>query len=250
MGQIQHQLSPQIVEVIEISNKVLQENKLDIELKSSSIEEYVKLLKTIDEKTLLTVYGELRDGPSTSLSANALMTRPYIKMLNKKVQDLLFACAEPFSVVAYMLGEKYDHDFLNKALEYLLLSHPHDTINGVTQDKTADDVMYRLNQSLEIANVIYNTACKQIIKKIDLSNFHNTDILLVVFNPLQRERSDIVKACIDTPQEESIWDFVLQDMNGLIYEPQEISRKESVVPVNDLYARPWPFYADRHSFLF
>lgn len=83
---------------------------------------------------LYEIHGEMRDGPTTSLSGNALMTRPHIKTKNKQVQNQLFFQAEPVSAVFSMLGEEYEESFLEKALDYLLFSYPHDYINGVTQD--------------------------------------------------------------------------------------------------------------------
>lgn len=241
---------PFLTEIIRKANKALADKGIDIELKASSLDEYVKILKSIDPGILKVIHGELRDGPSTSLSANALMSRPYIKMLNKKAQNALYSCAEPFSSITYMLDKSYDSDFLDKSMDYLLLSHPHDSINGVTQDKTVDDVMYRLNQSLELSNVVYNTTCKHILKSINYDSFSPEDALLVVFNPLHRERSEIVKAFIDLPQEKSIWDFLIKDENDNAYDIQTIARSEVVIPVSDLYARPWPYFADRHSFYF
>ena len=241
---------PSITKIVESGNKALDENGLDVRIKLSSLEEYVDILKTIDNNKLVTIPGELRDGPATSLSANALMTRPYIKMLNRKVQNMLFACAEPFGVVNHLAGERYDHNFLDKSLEYLLLSHPHDSINGVTQDKTVDDVMYRLNQSLELADVSYNRDCVRIIKNINYENFSSEDIVLVAFNTLPIARNEIVKAYVDIPREYDIWDFVIVDDEGIKFEPQIIDRKENVSPVSDLYSRPWPFYTDRYSFYF
>lgn len=237
---------PFLIPMIKKINSDLKASGADIEIESSSIEDYANLLKKIDTEKIITVVGEMRDGPSPSLSANALMTRPYIKALNKKVQNELFGCAEPFAVATDSIGHKYDNGFIEKALDYMLLSHPHDSINGVTQDKTVNDVMYRLNQSLEISQTVYNTACKNILRNVDTSDFSNDDILITIFNPLPFSVSDQIKVFIDTPAEKAIWDFKLQDSDGEIAKSELISRKETVVPVSDLHSRPWPYYADRH----
>lgn len=238
---------PKMMELIAAANEELKKAGIDIELQASSIQEYVELLKTIPTEQLPVVQGELRDGPATSLSANALMTRPYIKMLNKSAQNMLFGCAEPFSVAGVMLGNKYDKGFLDKAIDYLLLSHPHDSINGVTQDKTVDDVMYSLNQSLEISKTVYHQSCKNILKAIDTGAYAPDDVLLVIFNPLPFSRSEVIQVYIDTPRDQSVWDFVFEDAAGNTYEPQIVSHQEVTVPVSDLHARPWPNFADRHS---
>lgn len=227
--------------------KLLNEQFEDREFIHSTLERYTdKLKELIDYDSLRVLKGELRDGPAHACSANALMTRPYIKIFNKKVENALIRCAEPLSVINAMLGEIYDSNFLNIAEKYLLLSHPHDSINGVTQDKTVHDVMYMLNQSLEIAEVINNRVCSNIIKNIDTSRFDNKDILLVIVNPLPKARRDIIKVYIDTPREMNVWDFDILDSNGVKVECQRVSRKEEIIPVSNLHSRPLPLFADRH----
>ena len=111
----------------------MNEQSENIEFKSSSLEEYVDVLKKkLNFDELNEIHGEMRDGPTTSLSGNALMTRPYLKTLNKAVQNKLFGMAEPVSAVNMILGGEYEEHFLDKAVDYMLLSQPHDSINGVT----------------------------------------------------------------------------------------------------------------------
>ncbi|MDD3402281.1 MAG: glycoside hydrolase family 38 C-terminal domain-containing protein [Hespellia sp.] len=219
-----------------------------IDFKNSSIEEYVQILKEkLPMDQLLEIHGEMRDGPTTSLSGNALMTRPHIKTLNKQVQSQLFAQAEPVSSVLYMSGERYESHFLEKAMDYLLLSHPHDSINGVTQDKTVEDVLYRLSQAGEIAELVYNRGIQHIIRRIDFSKYEKDDILFVVFNPSAKPRKEVLKVYLDTPREQNIWDFKIVDSEGIEREMQEIERTEAVSPVVHLHSRPFPYYTDRHA---
>lgn len=217
----------------------------------SSLPEYVSLLKEkLPIEALRVLKGELRDGPSTSLSANALMTRPYLKARNKEAQRRLFDEAEPLNVAAFQLGERYDTEILKKAEDYLLLSHPHDSINGVTQDKTADDVLYRLNQALELAGVGVNNACKRILHHIDSSSWRADDVVLVVFNPAPFARSEVLRVFLDTPQEWNVWEFGVEDCEGRDCAVQFVSRTEKTSPVSDPHARPWPLHSDRHEIFF
>lgn len=230
--------------------KMLKElNKLDqsIAFVNTRLEEYAKVLnRLVPGEMLRTVKGELRDGPSCDCSGNALAARSYLKQLNKKVQNVLMHRAEPLAAIADMMGKSYPKGFLDTAWKYTLEAHPHDSINGVTQDKTADDVEHRLNQALEMGNVIYDKAVSEIIKRMDLSKYNEKDTLLAVFNPHPRPVSDIIKACICTPQSESIWSFTAEDALGNEIEIQEISRDEKAFPVHDVEARPWPYFTDRH----
>ena len=150
-----------------------------------SLEEYVAhLRKVIPGETLEVVRGELRDGPPEATSANALATRMHIKQRNKLAENLLLRRAEPLACAAAMLGAEYPRRFLHLAWRHLLLAHPHDSINGVTQDKSVDDTLGRLDQALEIAAVVYETAAAELVRRIDLAAYRGDDVLLVLINPL------------------------------------------------------------------
>ncbi len=230
---------PQLVEIIKKSQELFP----DLELKLSTLEEYVDEFKrVVDEKKLITIKGELRDGPAFKCSANALSTRPKIKILNKKVENSIFKTAEPLACMA----DSKNRTFVDKAVDYLLLSHPHDSINGVAQDKTADDTIYRLNQALELAETVSNTSCKEIVKNIDFSKYDDDDMLLVLFNTLPYERCETVKLYIDFPKEMNVWDFDILD-NGEKLKKQIISRRDFTVPASSLHARPIPYAVDRYE---
>lgn len=219
----------------------------DIEFVNCRLEAYVEKLKNlVDTSKLSVVKGELRDGPASDCSGNALASRIYIKQLNKKVQNILLHKAEPLVSILGMMGKEYPKTLLDIAWKYLLLAHPHDSINGVTQDKTAEDVVYRLNQALEIGNVVYDKATSEIIKMIDLSKYSEDELLMVVFNPIPSPVRDIIKVCMDTPKDRNVWGFKIFDCEGNEMLVQEVSRREKVSPVHDMEGRPWPNYTDRH----
>lgn len=233
----------------DLSAMIADMNQLDehTEYVNCSLEQYAgKLHELLDPDKLRVIRGELRDGPASDTSGNALSSRIYLKQLNKQVQNVLLHKAEPLASAMGMLGRSYPKGFLDRAWKYALQAHPHDSINGVTQDKTADDVEYRLNQALEMGNVIYDKAVAETLKMIDLSGYQETDVLLVVFNSQPRPVREIVKACICTPQEENIWSLAAVDSDGSRLGIQEISRDEKPFPVHDLQARPWPYFTDRH----
>ena len=232
---------PQLVEIVKRARALFP----DIDIRLSTLEEYVSEFKSVvDKDRLRVIRGELRDGPAYKCSANALATRPEIKMLNKKAENALFKLAEPLSC----MEDRYNRAFLDKALDYLLLSHPHDSINGVTQDKTADDTRYRLSQALEIAESVANTACKNIVKNIDHAGVRDDAIILTVFNTLPYKRSEIAHVYIDFPQEMNVWDFDVTDGEAVL-EKHIISRKEVVTPVSNLHTRPLPYSVDRYEIM-
>ncbi|MCL2223005.1 MAG: glycosyl hydrolase-related protein [Oscillospiraceae bacterium] len=213
------------------------------------LDEYANVLReNVDINKLRVINGELRDGPAGECSGNALSSRIYLKIANKQAQNALLAQAEPLSSAIWALGGKYQRGMLDKAWDYLLKSHPHDSINGVTQDKTANDVQYRLAQALEIGQVITDEALAYLARGLNLSAFGKKTILLLVYNPLPYSLKDIGKLCIATPAREHIWDFTAIDAaTGEQLQVQEISRDEKAYPVHDAEARPWPFITHRHE---
>lgn len=216
---------------------------------NTRLEEYAdKMHEILDKDSLKTVFGELRDGPSCDCSGNALASRMYLKLLNKKAENLLIHKAEPFMAVNFLMGNDYESGYLAKAWDYMLKSHPHDSINGVTQDKTADDVEYRLNQAIEMGQVLSDQAAYGLIRQLNFGEENQGKQVLVVFNPHPFETQEICKVTVATPREDSVWSMTAQDMHGNPLKIQEISRDEKAYPVHDLEARPWPYVADRHSF--
>ncbi len=229
--------------------KVIEEgNKLvDYNLKMSTVEEYIEAFKkTADIQNAVTVDGELREGPSAACSGNALATRLYLKQMNKKLQNLLIYTAEPLGASMLSAGEEYDSTFFEHAWEYTLKSHPHDSINGVTQDSTANDVVGRLNQALSLTDVAYRRAMMKLIRRMDLSGYNDSDLLVAVYNPLPFARNEIIKVLIDVPKENNIWELKITDNDGNEMKNQRVSIEDISVPVHDQNLRPAPFRADRH----
>lgn len=234
---------PDLTKIIKDANEIFN----DREFINCRLEEYAQKAKELIDKSKLRVLkGELRDGPACDCSGNALSSRIHIKQLNKKVQNAIIHTAEPLASILRMMGKEYPCTLLDIAWKYMLRSHAHDSINGVVQDKTADDTVYHLNQALEIGNVVYEKLTGEVIKLINLSKHEPDDLLLVVFNPIAGNVSDVVKVCIDTPQDKNIWNFTAVDCDGEKVDIQEVSRQEKSVPVHDMDSRPWPHYIDRH----
>ncbi len=186
----------------------LNESNPDTVYVNGRLEDYAAALHaSLDPATLKTIKGELRDGPAGECSGNALSSRIYLKMLNKKAQNLLLHKAEPLCAAAEMSGTPLPKSFTDRGWKYLLQAHPHDSINGVTQDKTANDVEYRLAQAIEIGEVAADKAVHTILDQIDFSGYEGADSILVVVNPLPFPVQDVLKVCVAVPRSEGIWSF-------------------------------------------
>lgn len=238
---------PDLTEVIGKAREAFPER----EFVNAPLPEYTAALhEALDGKEIPVVQGELRDGPSCDCSGNALASRMYLKVFNKQAENQLMFFAEPLCSAAERNGAgEYPEGFLKKGWLYLLESHSHDAINGVTQDKTANDVEYRLNQAKELGQVAYDMAARAILQKIDLTDEDPNAQFLCIFNPLPHTHRDVIRVAVDTPKDDHVWSVVVTDEQGKEQTIQECGRSEISCPVHDLDGRPWPYYADRHMVL-
>jgi len=216
--------------------------------------EFVEMLnEKIDRSKLNVVDGALRDGPIGGITGNALATRGYIKQKNKKAENLLFCLAEPLSVMSELAGDGYDKSFIDKSLDYMLKSQPHDSINGVTQDKTVTDVMYRLDQSVELSQVVADKAIQNLVRRIDLSKYDKDSVLLVVFNSMPHSRREVVEAWVNMPLSDDLVEVngvrVVDSENQSV--PMQWSGSEDeYYPVAELHTRAFPYRCKRHRLFF
>jgi mannosylglycerate hydrolase len=227
---------------------------------SVTMPQYVELMRQkIDRSKLTVVKGELRDGPSSAMTGNALTTRLYLKAQNKYAQNLLIRFAEPLSVLANIVGAAPQDVFINRAWKYLLDSHPHDSINGVTQDKTVRDVQSSLDQVIELSETIRNRAMQEIVKRIDLRKFKDDEILLTVFNPLPYSRREVLETWVNTPmgwEEESMFGLEvpegiqMSDADGNELGTQWEGCTEELYSVAERHTRAFPFKCKRHRLFF
>lgn len=226
----------------------------------TTLGKFVELMKEkIDRSRLKVVEGELRDAPVGYLTGNALATRLRLKQLNKKAQNALLRIAEPLSFMATEATDaEYHNALMTKAWDYLLKAHPHDSINGVTQDKTVHDVEYRLNQVIDISQTLSNQAMSKLVEKIDTSSFDKEDILVVVFNPLPSPRRQVTEAWVTIPNDKDLGGTWADDMGFLQMTDAEgnpmatqwMGSEEVSYCVAEVHARILPLYGKRHRLMF
>lgn len=75
-----------------------------------------------------------------------------------KPERLLTSYAEPMAVFASVCGAVYPQAFINKAYNYMLQNHGHDSIGACGRDVVYKDVEYRFRQSREIATCVLERA--------------------------------------------------------------------------------------------
>ena len=181
----------------------------------STIPEYIRRVKRGNPK-LETYCGELRKPIYRYVhSSGVLATRIYLKQKNEEVQTLLERWAEPFAAFAWGLGEGYPSSFLWQAWRYLLQNQAHDSICGCVPDLVSQEIMIRFLKSGYIADEIAQRGLRAIARKVDTSYLEEEERCIVVFNPLNWKRTEIINLDIDFPFQEKRARFLnLSDTEG------------------------------------
>jgi alpha-mannosidase/mannosylglycerate hydrolase len=160
--------------------------------------------------------GELRnehtDGWGTL--TNVLSSRIYQKQANWRCQTLLEKWVEPFSAIAYKLGYKYDSDLIWYAWKTLMQNHPHDSICGCSCDEVHREMDTRFEKCQILAEQLGNGALEKIIEKIDIQKLDKEAVKVVVFNPINVSRREMVTAMVDFPKDTEINNLMVLDVEG------------------------------------
>ncbi|MCD9025103.1 alpha-mannosidase [Cohnella silvisoli] len=193
-----------------------------------------------------TVYGELTsqetDGWATLV--NTASSRLYLKQWNAKVQNELERWAEPFSAIAWKLGEAYPEAFMDHAWKLLLQNHPHDSICGCSLDEVHEEMVVRFKKAHQIAAALSEKSLASIAGHIDtasLSTERENAIAIVVFNPLGWMRDDWVEAQLDVPDEMDFNHWVLLDPEGnqMPYHVEDLGWTHGFTLPDDRFRIPW-----------
>jgi len=173
-------------------------------IRHSNLPDYVACLKK-EVKDLKVLKGEMRsvkkDRWSSSLAGGVLSARTYIKQANFDTESLLLYYAEPFAAFNWLHGQEYPEGFLAVAWRYLLDNQGHDSIGGCSVDAVHDDMLFRFNQAREIARGLMEKNYLALAAQIDLSDTASGEIPLILINPGNGCRSEILTAYVDVPQE-------------------------------------------------
>ncbi|HPN36453.1 MAG TPA: glycoside hydrolase family 38 C-terminal domain-containing protein [bacterium] len=173
-------------------------------IRHSSLPDYVACLKK-EVKDLKVLKGEMRsvkkDRMSSSLAGGVLSARTFIKQANFDAESLLLYYAEPFAAFHWLHGREYPEGFLSLAWRYLLDNHGHDSIGGCSVDAVHDDMLFRFNQAREIARGLVEKNGLALAAQIDLADTASGEIPLILINPGNSCRSEILTAYVDVPQE-------------------------------------------------
>ena len=235
---------PRTPEIIDHANKL---NTGDTYIHSSFLD-YVEAVKA-NAKDLKVMKGEFRytmlDGLWQNLFPGMLSARMYLKQQNRQCEIKLQKNADTWSALAENLCLEYPQGMMTLAWKYHLANQSHDSIAGCSVDLVHEDVEYRNRQVRHLADNISRRSMAHIVKNIDNSRLPADAICLIAFNPTQYERSEVVTAVIDLPEESNSQWFKVEDENGNEI-PVQFFRNYNFGPiVKNPYEFPIPYKARR-----
>jgi mannosylglycerate hydrolase len=169
--------------------------------------------------TLPCIIGETRhvsfnDYGFSYISNDIISARTRPKAFMVQVESNLERSAEPFAVMAYMLGNEWPEEYLEIAWKQFMKCQPHDTIGGCGIDTIEKDVMARLRDANYIANLVSSESLMEVQRRVDTSSIGQDAIILTAYNPCIYPRTEIVDAYVDIPRELGIDTFVIEDADG------------------------------------
>ncbi|MDY3031056.1 MAG: glycoside hydrolase family 38 C-terminal domain-containing protein [Clostridia bacterium] len=215
--------------LIKDSNEVFE----DVDVFHSTVYDFEQSVIRDFDKNAPLLKGEMRY-PYTKGSVSAifgwiLSARTAVKQDNFETERLLTYYAEPMSVFASLCGAVYPQAFIDKAYNYLLQNHGHDSIGACGRDVVYKDVNYRFRQSREIATCVLERAMMDVAGDIDFKDWDKNDMALVMFNPAPFKRSMAVPCELEIPLEWECDSFEIQDCDG------NVCPYQSIASINPMY---------------
>ena len=182
---------------------------------SEAVKEQVKdTLHTLPRVTGEARHLKFNDYGFSYISNDIISARARQKAYMVQVESNLERSAEPFAVMAYLLGNEWPEKYLEIAWKQFMKCQPHDTIGGCGIDTIEADVMARLRDANYIANLVSSESLMEVQLRVDTSSIDQHSIILTAYNPCVYPRTEIVDAYVDIPRELEIDTFVIEDTEG------------------------------------
>ncbi|MBN2780487.1 MAG: hypothetical protein JXR21_00820 [Candidatus Marinimicrobia bacterium] len=226
----------------------------DADVRHSTLEDYAKALKKdADLEKLKIVKGERRSAQADARSGNLYgyitSARMYLKQMNTDCERWLERYAEPAYTLAGILGHDISDDSLRIAWRMLLENAAHDSIGGCSLDSIHEDMVNRYKQVREIAQSVFEKACKYLISNTNCPGNSPNDIHLSILNTTQFLRSETVEAHVDIPLSFDRGSLRILDRNGRELPCKILSRAPSEPVLEQLTDRPMYYAMMRYHVL-
>ena len=207
-------------------------NKLffpDIQVKQSTPEEYIEAIRK-NSSRLKVLKGALYSGRFISVFPGTLSSRIYLKCMNDICQRELEKYAEPFSILSWLNGGKYNSNGLMAIWKKLLKNHPHDSICGVSIDDVHIDMEKRFSEVFTSTRKITEDGLKRLVLNIDTSAGPVGAEPCIIFNSSLKTRDKIIT--IKTKKDS----FKIIDSKGMVLANQKGNKDNLHIYVDNVPA--------------
>ncbi len=221
----------------------------EAEVVQNSLPDFFNLLKS-EIKKPTTISGELRDNRAVNLLPGTLSTRMYLKKRNKRCERLLEKYAEPLATIAWSLNGNFPTAQLWQAWKYLLQNQPHDSICGCSVDAVHRQMLTRFDWAEEIALELIDRSLFGIFNCPDYEQLSSAQAFLLVFNPMNWKRTEVLNAAVDFPEATELFYIEIYDDENVLIPCQvtniELTEKLKTQPNGE----PKPITVRQVSFTF
>jgi len=188
-GNDQFEAQSDVNETIKLVNELIGKK---FKVSQVTLNEFFEIVKKEIPK-LDILQGELTGNKWACTMSGQLSARIYLKQKNKEAEIAIEKWAEPFAAFSWLLGHGYPAGLMERAWEYLLRQHFH-LCNACAVDEVHREGEVRYKNAIELASDIANEGLRNIASKIDTESLINErDSALVIFNPSDVERTEVVR---------------------------------------------------------
>jgi len=144
--------------------------------------------------------GEWRSGDRAVILSGTLSTRMYLKQFNHRLETLMEKWVEPFSSFSWIEGRAYSTSLIWQIWKYILQNQAHDSICGCCVDEVHREMINRYTKVEQVGEEICRETLRYLAQKVDTST-SQSNINLVVFNPLQYKRTETIEVVLDVDEQ-------------------------------------------------
>lgn len=164
----------------------------------------------------LEVYeGEMRNGGAGSVLTGTLSSRVYLKQANARCQHMIENRLEPLWFGEALAGLRdFPLDFDRYLWKKLIENHPHDSICGCSVDAVHRHMEDRFESITESYEDLIERSTDSIGRHIDRSGLDDSQYIVTVYNPAQKNWNGAVEAVVCIPLDEDKGSVAVTDADG------------------------------------
>jgi mannosylglycerate hydrolase len=240
--------NPELPAILDAAREMLGDRYVIVH---DSLLDYVNAVRPLLETRDLDVAkGEMKDGPVGSVHTDVCSTHPRLKILNGRLENILYRQAEPLATLAWLEGADYPAAALDRVQHIMFRAQAHDSAHGVGPAGMIADLENRHRQGAVIAENTAREAMQNLCLRIRTRAGGEGEVFLCVFNPAPWIRTEIVTAVIDVPHIATVDRLYLETESGERVPVHVLDRRVERAGLYHPRGRNMPIYGERFEVLF